>query len=209
MFRWGFIGSFRADNGLPFGEPTRQSTTPFTLYLRGLGIRVKLNPPRSPTKNAKVERTQGTTARWADPKNCADWLDLQEKLNQAVIDQRENYPSRACKNQTRAACFPEILHHPNRFNPADFEMGRIAKFLEKGVWTRKISSVGGAALFGKTYQIGFKHRNKTAIATFVADRFSWVFKSEEGELLGEFPADNINQKELSVLTKLQRTSGNL
>ena len=90
MFRWGFIGTFRADNGAPFGEPTRQALSPLNLCLRAFGIRVKLNPPRSPRKNAKVERNQGTTARWADPAQCEDYLDLQKKLNQAVLDQREN-----------------------------------------------------------------------------------------------------------------------
>ena len=86
MWRWGRIYWLRVDNGSPFGDPTRRALSILHLCLAAHGIRLKVNPPRSPTKNAKVERNQGTTARWSEPQKCKDYLEVQDRLNQAVID---------------------------------------------------------------------------------------------------------------------------
>ena len=193
MFRWGFIGTFRADNGAPFGEPTRQALSPLNLCLRAFGIRVKLNPPRSPRKNAKVERNQGTTARWADPAQCEDYLDLQKKLNQAVLDQRENYPTRTCKNKTRSEHFPELFTKPKQFHPQDFDLKRVSDFLAQGSWQRKVSREGTTHMFGKNYQVGYRHKHKTVTVTFEKESQSWVFKDERGNLLNTIKADNISE----------------
>lgn len=203
LFRWGFIETFRADNGFPFGDPSRQSLSALNLLLRALGICVKLNPPRSPTKNAKVERNQGTTARWADPANCEDYLDFQQKLNQAVLDQRENFPSRVCQNQTRAVRYPDLFRNTRRFHAADFDLQRVFDFLEKGAWQRKVSSTGEAAIFGKTYQIGFKHRGKQIMAGMDAKARTWVFKDEGGAIICSFHASNITEENLYRLSLSQ------
>lgn len=193
MFRWGFVGAFRADNGAPFGEPTRQALSPLNLCLRAYGIHVKLNPPRSPRKNAKVERNQGTTARWADPAQCQDYLDLQEKLNQAVLDQRENYPTRTCKNKTRAERFPELFAKRKQFHVEDFDLNRVFKFLAKGAWQRKVSREGATDMFGKTYQVGHRHKHKLTTVTFDIEHHSWCFSDERGNLLNTRKADNLSE----------------
>jgi hypothetical protein len=200
MFRWGFIGAFRADNGAPFGEPTRQALSPFNLCLRAHGVTIKLNPPRSPKRNAKVERNQGTTARWAHPADCHDYLELQQKLNQAVEDQREHYPTRTCKNQTRSQRFPELFDNPKKFHVEDFDMHRVFKFLAKGSWQRKISSEGTTDMFGKTYQVGYPHRRKSTTVTFDMDKQAWVFKDERGLLLNTIKAENICQNNIRDLS---------
>lgn len=189
MFRWGFIGVFRADNG----EPTRQALSPLNLCLRAYGIRVKLNPPRSPRKNAKVERNQGTTARWADPAQCEDYLDLQEKLNQAILDQRENYPTRTCKNKTRAEQFPELFAKCKQFHVEDFDLNRVFEFLAKGSWQRKISRDGATDMFGKTYQVGHRHKHKLVTVTFDIESRSWIFKDERGNFLNKLSAENLSE----------------
>ena len=200
MFRWGFIGAFRADNGAPFGDPTRQSLSVLNLHLRALGIHVKLNPPRSPRKNAKVERNQGTTSRWADPAQCDDYLDLQVNLNQAVEDQREHFPTRVCKNKTRAEFFPELFSNPKRFHPQHFDLSTVCNLLAKGTWQRKISREGATDMFGKTYQVGYSHRYKTATVTFDAQKHSWVFKDERGQLLKTLHADNLTEANIRNLS---------
>ena len=203
MFRWGFIGAFRADNGAPFGEPTRQSLSVLNLHLRALGTRIKLNPPRSPQKNAKVERNQGTTARWADPGQCEDYLDFQVKLNQAVEDQRENYPTRVCKNKTRAEYFPELFHNPNRFHPEAFDLNMVFEWLAKGSWQRKVSREGSTNMFGKTYQVGYSHRNKSITVTFDLEQLAWLFKDERGQLLNTKKAENITEANIRALSLSQ------
>lgn len=194
LFRWGFIGTFRADNGAPFGDPSRQALSPLHLHLVALGIRVRLNPPRTPTKNAKVERNQGTTSRWAIPANCSDYLELQAKLNQAVIDQRENYPTRTCQGQTRIMKYPELQHNIERFHPDDFCIHRLHEFLSKGCWRRKVSAQGVITLFTENYHVGYSHRGKPVNATLNWETQEWEFKDDRGQLLNSIPIKNLSQK---------------
>jgi transposase InsO family protein len=192
MFRWGFIPVFRVDNGSPFGDPSRQAMSALHLHLLALGVRLKLNPPRSPTKNAKVERNQGTTARWADPSNCTDYLHLQQNLNQAVIDQRENFETRTCKGKTRAEKYPALFENPKRFHPDDFDANRVYATLAKGSWQRKVSAQGVVTLFSQTYQVGFKHRHTTVTANFSEQTNEWVFKNKRGEIITSKSARNLD-----------------
>jgi|688.fasta_scaffold348307_2 hypothetical protein len=203
MFRWGFIGTFRADNGAPFGDPTRLSLSVLNLCLRGYGICVKVNPPRRPQKNAKVERNQGTTSRWADVGSCRDYLDFQHKLNQAVWDQREMYPSRVCNGQTRAQYYPQLFANPNRFNPNAFYIHFAYEHLAKGIWQRKVSKDGTTRLFSENYQVGRKHSLKNVTATFDPLEQSWVFKDRNGTLLKTCKASNLSQDHIRNLSLFQ------
>lgn len=203
LWRWGFIHCFRTDNGLPFGDPTRQALTPLNLCLRAFGMAVKLNPPRSPRKNAKVERNQGTTARWAGPSRCADYLDLQCQMDRAVLDQRENFPTRTCKGKTRAAQFPELFSNTRKFDPGDFDITRAYLHLAQGTWQRKISSVGSTDMFGRTYQVGHNLRSHVLTVTFDAQRLTWNFCNERGELLKTVPADNLTETNVRSLSYCQ------
>lgn len=206
LWRWGFIGVFRVDNGHPFGDPTRQAISPLALHLQALGIRVHLNPARSPKRNAKVERTQGTTSRWADPATCADYLQFQERLSEAVIDQRERYPTRVCGGQTRASYFPDLFSNPQRFHPADFDMRRVFTSLAKGRWQRQVSANGIASMFGQIYQVGYAHRRKTVTVTFDPDRRQWVFYDDQVKRLAAIAASNITEDNLRRLSFNPATS---
>lgn len=203
MWRWGFIHCFRTDNGAPFGDPTCQSLTPLNLCLKGFGIAVKLNPRRSPRKNAKVERNQGTTARWADPGECEDYLDLQDKLNQVVADQREQYPTRVCQGRTRAESHPALYANPRKLDVTDFNMGRIYDFLAQGSWQRKINMNGKTHVFGATYQVGYPLRNKELTVTFDRQNLNWNFSDDMGNILRSMPAKNITEQHIRSLSYCQ------
>lgn len=192
MFRWGFIGCFRADNGAPFGDPSRRSLSALNLCLRAYGIHVKLNPPRQPRKNAKVERNQGTTCRWADPKSCKDYLDFQQQLNQAVIDQREVFKTRVCKGKTRAEYFPGLFTNPNRFNVHGFFPHITYEHLATGCWNRKVSKDGTTRLFSDNYQVGRPHRRKEVNISFDPNEIQWVFKDRYGNSLKNMKANNLS-----------------
>lgn len=191
MFQWGFLGVFKADNGAPFGDPSRQALSPLNLHLTALGIRTKLNPPRSPTKNAKVERNQGTTSRWANATECSDCLEFQQRIDQAVLDQRENYPTRVCQGQTRAEKYPALFTNPKRFHPEDFDINRVYSLLAKGSWRRKVSAQGVVTIFSKEIQVGYKHRGTIVTATFNPEQIAWQFKNDRGDILKTQKADNL------------------
>jgi transposase InsO family protein len=200
MFRWGFIGCFRADNGAPFGDPSRRALSALNLCLRAYGIHVKLNPPRRPQKNAKVERNQGTTCRWADPKSCKDHLDFQHQLNEAVIDQREVFKTRVCKGKTRAEYFPSLFSNPNIFNAQGFFPHLTYEHLANGNWNRKVSKDGTTRLFSNNYQVGRPHRLKDVSITFDPIELHWVFKDRYGNFLKTMKAHNLSPDHIHNLS---------
>lgn len=151
-----------------------------------------------------MERNQGTTARWADPAQCEDYLDLQCQLNQAIIDQRENYRTRTCGGKTRAEQFPELFRNHRKFHFRDFDMKRAYEYLSKGSWQRKISSIGTANVFGATYQVGYPHRNKELTVLFEKDKIQWLFcDAQNGLVLKALPAKNLTERNILLLSYCQ------
>lgn len=203
LFRWGFIRCFRTDNGAPFGEPSRQALSPLHLRLCASGMSILLNPPRSPKRNAKVERSIGTTSRWADPSKCANYIELQIRLNEEVEVQRELLTTRVCKGKTRAEYYPQLFSNPLRFNGECFDIQRVYDLLAKGSWKRKISAEGSTDLFGKSYQVGRRFRNQTVEVRFDSKKVSWLFKAKNGDLLREIAAQNLSENNIRILSYCQ------
>lgn len=203
MFRWGFINCFRVDNGAPFGEPTRQALSPLHLRLCAAGLRVHLNPARSPKSNAKVERAQGTTARWADPARCADHIELQQQLDLAVEAQREMLHTRACGGMTRSGKYPSLMANPKRFHPDDFQIKRVHRLLAMGTWQRKVSANGTTEVFGLRCQVGNKHRGKEVEVKFNPKKSTWRFLAKNGQVLNEIRAKNLTYRNILALSFCQ------
>lgn len=163
MYRWGHIGCFRFDNGRPFGTPTLDGVSPCVVVLAALGCQIIFNDSRSPTQNAKVERNQGTTARWADVRQCHTVADFQQALDRAVIDQRENYPTRVCAGRTRMATYPGLKTNPRRYQADAFDPQRAYRFIGQYQFARVVSTNGQIALLGHRYQVGSRNRGKRVV----------------------------------------------
>lgn len=202
MYRWGHIRCLRFDNGRPFGDPTRTGVSACALNLIARGCEVLFNPPRSPTKNAKVERCQGTTSRWADAPNCADIDQFRLLLEYAVEVQRERLPTRVCKGLTRAEYYPDLFNNPRRYDPTDFDITRVFRYLAKGKWYRKVSSAGHLSMFATKYQVGYAHRRKTVSVSLELDAQKpyWIFSDENQNQLAKFHAQNICQRKFYDLS---------
>ena len=198
LWRWGRCHFFRVDNGSPFGVPSRDSFSVLHLCLLAHGVHLKLNPPRSPSRNAKVERNQGTTARWCEPSKCQDSLELQNRLNEVVLDQRERYPTRVCQGKTRIETYPNLRNNPARFDSADFDVGRVYRFLSKGTWQRTVSDRGSIRLFNQSYQLTAKNKNKTVTARFNAQTVHWDFWDQKGEFLISLKAKGLRITDLKT-----------
>jgi transposase InsO family protein len=103
--RWGLPRSFRVDNGPPWGSSSDWPTE-LALWLIGLGVAMRWNPPRRPQDNGVIERSQGTGKRWAEPGSCHDVQELQERIDEMDRIQREVYPS--IQGQSRRQAFPKL-----------------------------------------------------------------------------------------------------
>ena len=87
--RWGLPMAMKVDNGAPFGDPLRKSIPVLGLWLIALDIEMIWNRPSQPTDNAKVERMQGTSGRWAEADRCNNLLQLEDRLADVAQIQRE------------------------------------------------------------------------------------------------------------------------
>ena len=86
--RWGRPRRLRLDNGIPWGAMV-DLPSELTLWLLGLDIDITFNPPRRPQDNGVIERSQGTGKRWAEPGACANAKELQRRLKDMDVIQRE------------------------------------------------------------------------------------------------------------------------
>ena len=202
MWRWGRIYFLRVDNGSPFGDPTRQAFSALHLCLVAHGVYLRINPPRSPTRNAKVERNQGTLARWIEPQRCRDYIELQEKLNEAVQIQREVYPSRVCQGRARIEAYPGLLTNSAGFNPADFEAARVHRLLAKGTWKRLVTSTGVAYIFRAPYSVGRSFQGHEVLARLDIQTKQWVFLDKQENELKRLDLKNLNPEDLIKLLKI-------
>ena len=197
MYRWGFIKCFRFDNGLPFGDPKRERFTSCALHLIARGCQVKFNPPRTPTKNAKVERCQGTTGRWADAKQSKDFKEYYKNLNYAVIAQRERLPTRVCNHLTRIEFYPKLLSNPRRYNPRDFDKKRVFRILAGIKFYRKVSKVGQIDIYGKRYSVGStkNSRKKLTITLIIKnDKPYWYCVDENKKFIKQILAQHLEDE---------------
>jgi hypothetical protein len=103
------------DNGGPWGS-AGDLPPDLALWLLGLGIAMHWNDARRPQQNGVVERAQGTGKRWAEPEQCATAAELQRRLQQMDVIQREAYPS--IDGQSRVAAFPGLAHSGRRYSVA-------------------------------------------------------------------------------------------
>lgn len=198
LWRWGRIFYLRVDNGSPFGDPSRQAFSTLHLCLVAHGVHLKLNPARSPTKNAKVERSQGTTARWSEPQKCENYHHLQVQLDQVVLIQREEYPTRVCQGKTRIIAYPGLHSNPHPFDSKDFDLRRVYRLLAKGRWNRKASDRGVVTHFGQKYQIKFRNRNKRVQVIFDPCRVEWIFKNQQNQILIRLAAKGLSESQIRL-----------
>ncbi|MEO1515517.1 MAG: hypothetical protein AAFV95_10900 [Bacteroidota bacterium] len=100
--------SIRVDNGMPLGDPQRKSIPELSLWLLGKNIEVIFNRPRQPTDNARVERMQQTTKNWASIEQAQNFEDLDRRLKQTIIIQREKFKVSRLQNRTKLEVYPEL-----------------------------------------------------------------------------------------------------
>ena len=186
----------RADNGEPFGVPTRDVVPMMSLWLRAWGVAPILNRPRRPTDNAVVERGQGTTSRWAEPGKCQNLAELQRNLDEACELQREKYPVVRLGNVTRSQLHKSLHENPRPFGQARFDEGAAQQYLALAIMPRKVSANGTIVLYGKVFSIGTKHKGKAVFAKFCPTEGGWLVIGQDGILYRTLPDHRFDRENL-------------
>ena len=173
--RWGKAGSFRVDNGEPLGNPKMNATTALALWLIGMDIDMIWNKPHCPQQNAKVERMQGTSARWVELSKCATLSILQTQLDAEAVIQREKLQIRRLQNQTRIAAYPDVLINKRPFNDKTFNIQRVYTFLATKTYVRKVATSGFVSLYSQEFKINRDHKGKMIEIKFNPKTVEWEF----------------------------------
>jgi hypothetical protein len=165
--------SIRSDNGQPFGVPNRDSISLVNIWLQGWGVSTILNPPRQPQKNGKVERGHGTSSRWAEVYNCKNVVEMQERLEEVIKLQRENYPVRRLDNRTRVEAYPELNDSPRPFKDAKFDPDKSFQHLAKLRMSRKVCSSGYVYIYSMHCSVDKKYKGSVVSIQFNPTTKMW------------------------------------
>ena len=201
--QWGMPKSIRSDNGEPFGLPSREVIPPMSLWLLGWGIRPILNRPGKPTDNAHVENNQRTSANWVEIDTCADWKDLQQKLDHAASIQRDFYKVRKLGNQTRKQYFPQLYNNPRSFDPEKFDPLPVKEYLQQAIYPRLVSSSGNISLYSKAFFVGRRYKKQPVICQFDAQRNHWKCLNKKEQIIKVIPDLRFEKENLLHLTAFQ------
>jgi hypothetical protein len=196
---WGLPNSLRVDNGNPWGNWSELPTV-LALWLVGLGLEMHWNDPCCPQQNGKVERSQGTGKRWAEPGRCHSVEELQTHLDEVDHIQRECYPG--VGNLSRLAAFPQLRHsgrrYTRRWEDATWSLERVRHQVAGAVVARVVHS-GRVLLYQQSYYVGRAHNQKTLYVHLDPDEGLWVITDGEGHLVRQHLAREITRERIVKL----------
>ena len=196
--RWGKCGAMRVDNGEPLGCPQPGMSSILALWLIAHDIDMIFNKPRCPQQNAKVEKMQDVSSRWAEIHLATNLADLQTRLDREAIFQRTEFPVSRLENQTRLYKYPELETSRRVFDENTFDPNRAYQFLAKKSYVRLVSKKGQIFQFGKRVSVGVKYASQTVEVKFEPQNCSWKVYSKN-LLVKIFEADNLQKDKISNL----------
>ncbi len=168
----------RVDNGAPLGTPDRLAPPMLALWLIGIDIDMIWNKPACPQQNARVEKMQATTSRWAEISKAGNYADLQSRLDAAVVLQREQYPVRRLQGQTRLAAFGALSVSRREYSASDLAVHRVYKFVSAKLYTRRVSKSGQVTHFGQVFSVGHGYKHQWVQLRLLADGSQWEVLSD-------------------------------
>ena len=198
--RWGRPWRFRLDNGIPWGAMV-DLPTELTLWLLGLDIGITFNPPRRPQDNGVIERSQGTGKRWAEPGACASAAELQRRLQEMDVIQREEYPS--LQGRSRLAVYPGLKHsgreYSRRWERRHWRLDLVLEHLAGLAVPRQVDASGSVSIYNKTYYVGGRYTGQTVYVSVDPLRREWLFRDTQGNHVRTQPAQQLCQERIMHL----------
>jgi hypothetical protein len=201
LARWGRPGTLRVDNGNPWGTSSDLPSC-LSLWAAGLGVEVYWNDPYRPQQNGVVERSQGTTQRWAEPGACADFAALCRRVAEEDRIQREVYP--AIDGQSRLAAYPSLLHSGRGYcagwEKYGWDLSAALLLLANYRVSRRVSKSGQVWLYGRQIQVGEAYARSQVEVQLDAASVHWVISAPQGQEIRRRPAVGLTEESLRTLS---------
>ena len=203
--RWGLPKCFRVDNGTPWGS-TGDWPTDLALWLIGLGVEMRWNPPRRPQDNGVVERSQGTGKRWTEPDTCRNVQELQERVNEMDRIQREVYPS--IQGLSRWQAFPKLQQARRCYSKAwerrSWNLELVLTHLCGYSVVRRADCKGKVSIYNRLHYVGEKYRGQDIYVVLDPLDREWVFTTAEDVQLRRKPAEELTRERIMRLEVARR-----
>ena len=155
-----------------------------------------------------VERSQGTSNRWCEPRTCATAEELQARLDRMDRLHREVYPYR--ERLSRMAYFPGLAHSGRPYDrdseEALWEWSRVAEHLSTYVLVRRVDRSGLVSLYNRGRYVGKIHQGKDVYVMYDPELNEWFFTDLEGRQLRRQPAEELSQERVMDLDVTHRRS---
>jgi hypothetical protein len=202
--RWGRPLEIQTDHeGVYVGAVGVDFPTLFTLWLVGLGITHVLSRHQRPTDQSQGERQHRTAGDmvWKDDPGATP-AELQARLDACHARYHTQLPVRAahCQGQPPLVCRPWASHSGRTFDPALeaelFDLGRVAAFLARPVWRRKVSRTGTISLGHEVYGVGRAYQGQVVTIHFEPDNWMFRFTLSDGTFITHQPAHGLSQTDL-------------
>jgi hypothetical protein len=210
MFRnvfvtWGLPDRIRVDNGYPWGT-SRDLPSELALWLIGLAVEPIWNPPGQPTRNPKVERSNGLTQQWGELYKCTDCNQAVQVLDWVGRVQREEYP--AIRGRTRIEVFPQLRRPRRVYRRAQeetlWDLSRVDAFLARGCWKRQADRNGKISIYGHCRVVGRAWAQQEVVVRFDAPSRCWVVSNQDGVVVKELPATELTRERIVALAVSRR-----
>jgi hypothetical protein len=182
--RWGTPRALRLDNGIPWGG-WNDLPTALALWLAGLGLSLTFNPPCRPQHNGVVEKSQDTAQRWAEPGACRSAEELQGRLDEEDLVQRQKYPIE--DNKSRMEIFPGLAHSGRSYTQAreaqQWSLALAEEYLSGWLARRRVSSQGRLSLYGWPVYVGAAHKGAVVLVSYDPCQHAWLVQDDQGRQL--------------------------
>jgi hypothetical protein len=203
--RWGLPDRVRVDNGYPWGS-SRDLPPELALWLIGLGVEPIWNPPAQPTRNPKVERSNGLTQQWGELRTCTDCKQAARALDWVGRIQREEYP--AIRGRTRWEVFPQLRTPRHGYRRAHekamWDLSRVDAFLARGCWRRHADRNGTISIYGHCRAVARAWAQQELVVRFDASSRCWLVSNQEGEMVKQLPATELTRERIIALAVSRR-----
>lgn len=193
----------RVDNGQPLGNPDGVAPPALALWLIGIDIDLIWNKPACPQQNARVEKMQHTTSRWAEVSQATSLSDLAQRLVATLLLQRETYPVSRLGYRSRLTAFPQLEISRRVYQAGDFDAHRVYGFVSRHLYVRKVSKAGQIYHFGSVYSVGRPLRYQWVQLRLTSDGTMWEVLVNY-EVVNRLSAHTLVAQRIETLTVFQQ-----